>query len=155
VPAAGSSGSKSMEFAGDTAKTMHLIAAYQVRWHKIYIVREEQLQAKMEKMASFLVTLSLHVHLCCCFSFLLHLPQRRGHEMAILDPLGLEEPTPIMDLDPATYGFDLAADWERPLNLEGAFVGNVKGLMGNADVNQVEHWRMMRVRVRTFLVLDS
>jgi len=42
-----------------------------------------------------------------------------------------------MDLDPATYGFDLATDWERPLNLEGAFVGNVKGLMGNADVNQV------------------
>jgi hypothetical protein len=57
--------------------------------------------------------------------------------MAILDPLGLEEPTAIMDLDPATYGFDLASDWERPLNLEGAFVGSVKGLMGNADVNQV------------------
>ena len=41
-----------------------------------------------------------------------------------------------MDLDPATYGFDLAADWERPLKLEGAGTGAVSGLMGNADVNK-------------------
>lgn len=75
--------------SGDTARTMHLIAAY----------------------------------------------QRRGHEMAILDPLGLEKPTPIKDLDPATYGFDMVADWERGLNLQGSMVQAVQGLMGNADVN--------------------
>jgi hypothetical protein len=90
VPAVGSSaGGLGGRDSGDTAKTMHLIAAY----------------------------------------------QRRGHEMAILDPLGLTEMKPVKDLDPAIYGFDLERDWERGLNLGGSLVGAVQGLMGNADVN--------------------
>uniref|UniRef100_A0A7S2S9S3 2-oxoglutarate dehydrogenase, mitochondrial n=1 Tax=Rhizochromulina marina TaxID=1034831 RepID=A0A7S2S9S3_9STRA len=61
--------------------------------------------------------------------------QRRGHEMAILDPLGLQKPEPISDLDPTTYGFNIQGDWERGLELEGSMVNTVKGLMGNADIN--------------------
>jgi 2-oxoglutarate dehydrogenase E1 component len=59
--------------------------------------------------------------------------QRRGHENANLDPLGINVPAPEPDLDPATYGFT-DADWERPLQL-GLDLDNVAGLMGNADVN--------------------
>jgi len=61
--------------------------------------------------------------------------QRRGHEMAILDPLGLQQIESISDLDPTTYGFDIQRDWERGMKLEGSFVDTVKGLMGNADIN--------------------
>ncbi|SDG11344.1 2-oxoglutarate dehydrogenase E1 component [Thalassobaculum litoreum] len=46
----------------------------------------------------------------------------RGHLKAKLDPLGLEEPTPHPELDPATYGFT-EADWDRPI-----FINNVLGL---------------------------
>ena len=100
VPAVGSSqgllNAALSSASGDTAKTLHLIAAF----------------------------------------------QRRGHEMAKLDPLGLRmgcvnrTDSAASELDPATYGFDLANDWERPLDLDGAMVSAVQGLMGNADVNK-------------------
>jgi len=66
--------------------------------------------------------------------------QKRGHEMANLDPLGtfswrgLQEATAGGDLDYRTYGFT-EADWQRPLNLTWG-MSNVAGLMGNADINR-------------------
>jgi 2-oxoglutarate dehydrogenase E1 component len=59
--------------------------------------------------------------------------QRRGHEIANLDPLGIADVGQMADLEPSTYGFT-DADWERPLQL-GLDLDNVAGLMGNADVN--------------------
>jgi 2-oxoglutarate dehydrogenase E1 component len=68
--------------------------------------------------------------------------QKRGHEIAQLDPLGqynwrnnlkvCNENT-ATDLDYKTYGFT-DADWTRPLNLTWG-LDNVAGLLGNADVN--------------------
>ena len=46
----------------------------------------------------------------------------RGHLVADLDPLGLIEPEPHPELDPATYGFT-EADMDRPI-----FIDNVLGL---------------------------
>ena len=46
----------------------------------------------------------------------------RGHMMASLDPLGLEEKEYYPELDPKTYGFE-EADMERPV-----FIDNVLGL---------------------------
>jgi 2-oxoglutarate dehydrogenase E1 component len=63
--------------------------------------------------------------------------QRRGHEIANLDPLGIQTPQNPPDLDPSHYGFT-DADWERPLQL-GLDLTNVAGLMGNADVNNDGH----------------
>lgn len=60
--------------------------------------------------------------------------QRRGHEMANLDPLKIVEIPKVRDLDPMTYGFT-EADWDRELHLSGFTVGAVQGLLGNADVN--------------------
>lgn len=60
--------------------------------------------------------------------------QRRGHEMANLDPLGIAQVKNVKDLDPFTYGFT-DADWDRALLLEGSGVAAVKGLLGCADVN--------------------
>jgi len=60
--------------------------------------------------------------------------QRRGHEMANLDPLGITEVPQVKDLDPMTYGFT-DSDWDRALSLGGSNVGAVQGLLGNADVN--------------------
>ncbi len=45
----------------------------------------------------------------------------RGHLEAQLDPLGLQQPKPHAELDPATYGFT-AADMDRPI-----FIDNVLG----------------------------
>lgn len=71
--------------------------------------------------------------------------QKRGHEMAKLDPLGLhawrtgdkmtvsESANVASDLDYKTYGFT-DADWDRGLELSWG-MENVAGLMGNADVN--------------------
>jgi 2-oxoglutarate dehydrogenase E1 component len=41
----------------------------------------------------------------------------RGHLAAKLDPLGLEQPTPHPELDPASYGFT-PSDWDRPIFLD-------------------------------------
>ncbi|MCK0142735.1 2-oxoglutarate dehydrogenase E1 component [Aliiroseovarius sp. F20344] len=46
----------------------------------------------------------------------------RGHLAADLDPLGMQEPTPHPELDPASYGFS-EADMDRPI-----FIDNVLGL---------------------------
>ena len=46
----------------------------------------------------------------------------RGHLKAKLDPLGLDEPTPHPELEPATYGFT-DDDWDRPI-----FINHVLGL---------------------------
>ena len=46
----------------------------------------------------------------------------RGHLLANLDPLGLEEPTEHPELDPATYGFS-EADMDQPI-----FINYVLGL---------------------------
>ena len=62
--------------------------------------------------------------------------QRRGHENANLDPLGLwRQGQQLADLDYKTYGF-AEADLDRGLSLAplGA-VGAVSGLMNNADFN--------------------
>jgi 2-oxoglutarate dehydrogenase E1 component len=88
VPAPRTGGGHHSQDSGDTAKTLHLIAAF----------------------------------------------QRRGHEMASLDPLNMVKIEPVRDLDPFTYGFT-EADWDRDLQLHGSTVGAVKGLLGNADVN--------------------
>ncbi len=45
----------------------------------------------------------------------------RGHLEARLDPLGLQQPKPHPELDPATYGFT-SADMDRPI-----FIDNVLG----------------------------
>ena len=47
---------------------------------------------------------------------LVHAFQKRGHEIAALDPLGLQEVQATKGLDPATFGFT-EADWDRPLEL--------------------------------------
>jgi 2-oxoglutarate dehydrogenase E1 component len=44
--------------------------------------------------------------------------QRRGHENASLDPLGIHVPPVIPELDPMTYGFK-PEDSSRPLDLSG------------------------------------
>ncbi len=46
----------------------------------------------------------------------------RGHLAADLDPLGMRDPGPLPELDPATYGFT-EADMDRPI-----FIDNVLGL---------------------------
>ncbi|MEM6637159.1 MAG: 2-oxoglutarate dehydrogenase E1 component [Pseudomonadota bacterium] len=46
----------------------------------------------------------------------------RGHLAADLDPLGMRDPTPHPELDPASYGFE-GADLDRPI-----FIDNVLGL---------------------------
>ncbi|RMD50199.1 MAG: 2-oxoglutarate dehydrogenase E1 component [Alphaproteobacteria bacterium] len=46
----------------------------------------------------------------------------RGHLAADLDPLGMRDPGPLPELDPATYGFS-EADMDRPI-----FIDNVLGL---------------------------
>ena len=58
----------------------------------------------------------------------------RGHLMANLDPLGLDQQQPHPELDPATYGFT-AADMDRPvfidqmMGLETATVGEILALL--------------------------
>ena len=42
----------------------------------------------------------------------------RGHYAANLDPLGIEEPQPYAELDPATYGF-AERDYDRPIFIDG------------------------------------
>jgi 2-oxoglutarate dehydrogenase E1 component len=42
----------------------------------------------------------------------------RGHLEARLDPLGLQQPKPHPELDPATYGFT-EADYDRPIYIDG------------------------------------
>jgi 2-oxoglutarate dehydrogenase E1 component len=44
----------------------------------------------------------------------------RGHLLANLDPLGIEQPNMVSDLDPATYGFT-QADYGRPIYIDGLF----------------------------------
>ena len=54
----------------------------------------------------------------------------RGHLIADLDPLRLEERPPHPELDPASYGFD-ASDRDRPI-----FIDNVLGLE-TATINEI------------------
>jgi 2-oxoglutarate dehydrogenase E1 component len=59
----------------------------------------------------------------------------RGHLLANLDPLGLEEPAHHPELDPRSYGFT-EADWDREI-----FIDNVLGLE-SANLHEI----MQRVR---------
>ena len=54
----------------------------------------------------------------------------RGHLAADLDPLGMREPTPHPELEPASYGFS-EADMDRPI-----FIDNVLGLQ-HASMRQI------------------
>ena len=68
--------------------------------------------------------------------------QDRGHQMAQLDPLGLRRMAlrlgvnrdEIPDTNPQLYGFT-DADWDRPLNLEGAYSETQAGLLKSADID--------------------
>ena len=68
--------------------------------------------------------------------------QDHGHQMAQLDPLGLRRMAlrlgvnrdEIPDTNPQLYGFS-DEDWDRPLNLEGAYSESQGGLLRSADID--------------------
>ena len=64
---------------------------------------------------------------------LVHAFQKRGHEIAALDPLRLQEVETTKGLDPATFGF-AEADWDRPLDLGSTSnLSAFAGILGGAD----------------------
>jgi 2-oxoglutarate dehydrogenase E1 component len=56
----------------------------------------------------------------------------RGHLAANLDPLGIEQPQPYVELEPSNYGFT-EADYDRPIFLDGVLglqTGTVREILG-------------------------